>query len=96
MDNNFAEISELRSKVAAIITLLEKERAEKQTLKAEREELAKQNDMYAYKLSELEQQFKTLKTAKSITASAKDVQETKLRINKIVREIDKCIGMLNQ
>lgn len=93
--DDFAEISELRSKVAAIITHLEQARSEKKALLEEKEALKKQNDVYAYKLSELQQEFNTLKTAKSITASAKDVQDTKLKINQIVREIDKCIGMLN-
>lgn len=48
-------------------------------------------------LEELEQKYKVLKLAKSLdgekTESGKDL---KLKINEMVREIDKCIALLNK
>lgn len=43
---------------------------------------------------ELEEQNQTLKIAKSLTG-AEDKSEAKLKINELVREIDKCIALLN-
>ncbi|MEA2041398.1 MAG: hypothetical protein U9N85_02445 [Bacteroidota bacterium] len=94
--DNIKEISELKSKIAAVITQLEHYRGENKQLSEENTLLKKQNNVCKFELSELQQQFQTLKTAKSITASAKDVHDTKIRVNGIVREIDKCISMLNK
>lgn len=43
----------------------------------------------------LENKYNTLKVAKTIEFGKGDTRETKLRINKIVREIDECIALLN-
>ena len=40
--------------------------------------------------------FKTLKIAKTVSGTDNDVYETKLRVNRMVREIDKCIALLNK
>ncbi len=96
MDYNLAEISELKAKVAEIVTLLEKFKADNSALKIKLNSLIKEKELLAVNYTELEQKFNKLKTAKTISTSSKDVQEAKLRINKIVREIDKCIGMLNR
>jgi len=47
-------------------------------------------------LNELKQQNNTLKLAKAFTAESEESQDAKLQINKIVREIDKCIALLNR
>lgn len=79
--------------------LIEKYRAEKEDNKMLRdridqltEELNSSSALY----SNLEDDFENLKVAKTLEASTDDVKETKLRINQIVREIDKCIALLNR
>ncbi len=37
-----------------------------------------------------------LKTATTISLNGSDVKETKLRLSKLVREVDKCIALLNE
>ena len=37
-----------------------------------------------------------LKSAMAISLDGGDVRQTKQRLSKIVREVDKCIAMLNQ
>lgn len=54
-------------------------------------ELSKKND----RISELEEGLKVLKTAGSIQGNGADVAEAKGRISEMVREIDKCIALLN-
>ncbi|MBL4745469.1 MAG: hypothetical protein JKY08_03800 [Flavobacteriaceae bacterium] len=44
----------------------------------------------------LEDNFQTLKIAKTIQGSKQDRKETKLKINTLIREIDKCILQLNE
>ena len=43
----------------------------------------------------LEQHYTNLKTAATISLNGSDVKETKLRLSKLVREVDKCIALLN-
>jgi hypothetical protein len=45
---------------------------------------------------DLDHRYNTLKLAKSLTGDGKDSQDAKLKINRIVREIDKCIALLNR
>jgi predicted nucleic acid-binding Zn-ribbon protein len=45
---------------------------------------------------ELEVQYTNLKMARTIRLFDKDVKDTKQRLNSLVREVDKCIALLNQ
>ena len=45
---------------------------------------------------ELEVNYTNLKTATAISLNGSDVKETKLRLSKLVREVDKCIALLNE
>lgn len=47
-------------------------------------------------LKEIEEQYNLLKIAKTIEGSNKSTKETKLKINTLVREIDRCIAQLNE
>jgi chromosome segregation ATPase len=79
--------------------LVERYRAEKEESKMLRsritqltDQLNKASDSYAL----LEESFGKLKMAKTLEASSEDIRDTRLRINQIVREIDKCIALLNR
>ncbi len=56
------------------------------------QELAKEKDSKEV----LEVKYNTLRIAKTIEGSKEDKRETKLKINALVREIDSCIGLLNE
>ena len=43
-----------------------------------------------------EKRYTDLKTATTISLNGSDVKETKLRLSKLVREVDKCIALLNE
>lgn len=72
--------------------------------------LVKENDILYNKIALLEQQiakekdskevleakYNALRIAKTIEGSKQDKRETKLKINALIREIDSCIGMLNE
>lgn len=44
----------------------------------------------------LEKDYSNLKAAMAINLTGSDVRDTKLRLSKLVREIDKCIALLNE
>ena len=72
---------------------LKRENAElKQLLEDEKAELEKVNAEY----KALESNYTDLKTATAISLNGSDVKETKLRLSKLVREVDKCIALLNE
>ncbi|CAI8355696.1 MAG: Uncharacterised protein [Polaribacter sp. SA4-10] len=71
-------------------------------LKNENEILLQNATMYQQKLLEQQQliegqqkQYHLLKIAKTIEGSKENTRETKLKINTLIREIDKCIIQLN-
>ena len=72
---------------------LKRENAElKQLLEDEKSELEKARAEY----KALESSYTDLKTATTISLNGSDVKETKLRLSKLVREVDKCIALLNE
>ena len=72
---------------------LKRENAElKQLLEDEKSELEKARAEY----KALESSYTDLKTATPISLNGSDVKETKLRLSKLVREVDKCIALLNE
>ena len=44
----------------------------------------------------LKQKYDNLKMARTITAASVDVDDAKLKLSKMVREVDKCIGLLKK
>ncbi|MFZ6052513.1 hypothetical protein [Halocola ammonii] len=47
-------------------------------------------------IADLTEKNKVLKMAKSLSGSEDNTSETKYKINELVREIDKCIALLNK
>lgn len=47
-------------------------------------------------LDHQQKKFEVLKMAKTINGSKENTRETKLKINALIREIDKCIIQLNE
>ena len=72
---------------------LKRENAELKKL-LENEKL--KNEKVQAQYDELEVSYKNLKTATAISLNGSDVKETKLRLSKLVREVDKCIALLNE
>jgi len=47
-------------------------------------------------IEELNDKYKVLKMAKSLEGASNENKDVKLKINEMVREIDKCIALLNK
>ena len=72
-------------------------------LKLEKSELQKNNDDLNAKLLQQEEKIvalhdkiKLMNISKSVDTDKNDLKATRLKINEYVREIDKCIALLNK
>ena len=69
-------------------------RSENIRLNHEIQELKQVNNDQRQSIKQLEEKNKILRIAKTLVTKEGNV-EAKLKINELVREIDKCIGLLN-
>lgn len=72
-------------------------------LQLEKSDLQKNNDALNASLKEqekkiiaLQDKVKLMNISKSVDTTKEDVKATRLKINEYVREIDKCIALLNK
>ena len=85
----------LRSKIRKLMSLYAEEKKYKDILLKEKKELIKKiEELERYSLN-LEEKYDRLKIAKTI-ANDSEVHDAKIKVNRIVREIDKCIALLNR
>ncbi len=57
-------------------------------------EEAREQALEEYRI--LEKRYNDLKTAATISLDGSDVRQTKLRLSQLVRDVDKCIALLNE
>jgi predicted RNase H-like nuclease (RuvC/YqgF family) len=98
MDVKYDEIfSGLRQKIKSLISMYEDQKSKAGDLQKQNLELHKEVERLEKKLSELDRKFENLKIAKVLSSlPGEDIHDTKLQVNRIVREIDKCIALLNR
>ena len=86
----------LKDKVKKLLSLYNNLKAENSELKKQKEEHKIQLTNKEAELDFLKNKYNKLKLAKSLLASSGDSHDAKIKINSIVREIDKCIALLNR
>ena len=89
-------ISSFEGKLRHLMFLYEELRQENADLKhliSEKDEEIKQLQLSR---KELEEQYADLKTARTLSLYDKDIKDTKQRLTSLVREIDRCIALLNE
>jgi vacuolar-type H+-ATPase subunit D/Vma8 len=87
---------DVKGKVKLIIARNESLKQEKDHLKGKIGDLEQTISQLREENNLLEQKYKNLKLAKMLTASDDENKDAKSKIQKIVREIDKCIALLNK
>ena len=95
MENDAKMIASIEFKVKRLI---EKHNEIKENLRQYQNEIQKLkaiNDQHQKTINELKDKIKLLKIARS-TETKEGAVDAKLKINEMVREIDKCIGLLNR
>ena len=89
-------LNSLKERTKQIMVLCDGLKEEKKSLVTTNRELIQKVAQYENEIDNIKTKFKTLKIAKTVSGTDNDVHETKLRVNRIVREIDKCIALLNK
>jgi cell fate (sporulation/competence/biofilm development) regulator YmcA (YheA/YmcA/DUF963 family) len=87
--------AELKEKITRLISLYETAKSEKDTVIKEKAELHAIINEKNNKIKELEKRIEALQLVDAFKAGSIDQREAKQRIERIVREIEKCMAMLN-
>jgi chromosome segregation ATPase len=98
MDPRYEDtISSLRQRIKTLISLYEEQKTRAADCQQKNADLQVKVDQLENKLGDLEKKYDNLKIAKVLSSlPGEDVHETKIQVNRIVREIDKCIALLNR
>ncbi|MDR3705393.1 MAG: hypothetical protein P4L28_05760 [Paludibacteraceae bacterium] len=95
-DEHIQLLQSLHLKIEQLKALYEKEKAKNQVLVQELEK-EKKELMYAHKkMLELQTNYDNLLTAGLLSVNEDERKKAKYRLSKMVREIDKCLALLNQ
>jgi predicted nuclease with TOPRIM domain len=88
-------IEGIRQKIQSVKTRLQEQMEENDQLRKQFEDLQTELQQKKSLIDELEQKNQKLSLVKGIVAEG-DNQDARIQINRIVREIDKCIALLNR
>lgn len=92
-DNSF---DTLKIKVKKVVDLYEKEKEKNAILVREKQNLTESYRIAEQKLKDINSKYNKLKLAKIFIASSNDSHDAKLKVNRMMREIDRCIALLNR
>ena len=89
-------LREFKGKLDKLINLHLRMKRETQLLSEQQSQFKEQIRLLTLQNEELVKKHEELKFAKSLLSADEDPHEAKIKINRIVREIDKCIALLNK
>ena len=77
------------------MSLFDEQEQEIKTLKKQLSEKETEIERLENSRKDLEARYTNLKMARTISLYDKDIKDTKQRLSNLVREVDKCIALLN-
>ena len=86
----------LEGKINRIINVAEELKASNLQLRQQVSELSGALCVKNQEMEVLESKYQSLKLAKTLAASAENAKNAKFRVNRMIREIDRCIALLNR
>jgi hypothetical protein len=89
-------INQLQTNINHLKSLYEKEKLTCKDLNLANSELSKKLNQKNFEIESLEVKLSTLKLAKSMSGDNNDMHDAKIKVTNLVREIDKCIALLNR
>ena len=89
-------VSSLEEKIKQVIQVAEKLRANNEQLQQQVDELFGQLRVKNQEVEVLESKYQSLKLTKTLISSPEDIRNVKFQVNRMVREIDKCMALLNR
>ena len=84
----------VKEKITRLIAAYETEKMEREKLQAELEQTRTQNETYRKQIIELERQIDNLKLAEAFKGGGAGSQDAKKKIDSLMREIDRCIALM--
>ncbi len=96
MTENEIIVNSLEVKINKLISLQVQLKKDNQRLVSENEELQNAIKLKDNEFKDLHGKYENLKLAKHLISGGDDTHDAKLKVNRIVREIDKCIALLNK
>lgn len=96
MDNNENLLDSLKIKISLIIEKYEAEKNKSAQYLKRIEDLEVELHSKQESLNQLETKYETLRVAQTLIGGSEESKTAKLKVNSIVREIDKCISLLNR
>jgi phage shock protein A len=89
-------ISSLEEKIKQVIQVAETLKANNEQLQQQVDGLSGQFRVKNQEMEVLESKYQSLKLTKTLASSPEEVRNVKFQVNRMVREIDKCIALLNR
>jgi len=89
-------LARIRDRVVEVVRENVSLKTENLALAQELEELKKTIALQKNALAELKDENKLIKLAKEMSMSGSDVHDLKIKINELVKDIDRCIDLLNE
>ncbi len=89
-------ISNIEKKLEKFVSQYKSLNSEKLKLENEIAFLIQEVASKENRIVELEEKIKLINISKSVDVSNEEIKSTRLKINEYVREIDKCISLLNK
>ena len=89
-------VNKIEVKLGKLIAKYQQVKQEKLILQQEKEDFVASLKLKEIEILNLQEKVKLMNISKSVDASKQEVKETRLKINEYVREIDKCIALLNK
>ena len=97
MERGISAINEIREYVKGLKKSINRYRENEEKMASQLKKLDEEKTNLQNEINQLQEQVKLLKLAKQLEGdSVKDTKEVKLKINEMVREIDKCIALMNK
>ena len=87
-------LDNLKQRIRQLIALYEAEKTERIKLQIELEKYSRQNEAYRTQITELERQIDNLKLTQAFVADSSDNEQARKKIDKLMKEIDKCISLM--
>jgi hypothetical protein len=87
----------LKTRIQKIIDLYENQKKINIELENNNKEIKEKLILLENKFSDVEEKYENLKLARAIVSpDEEETHEARIKVNRIVREIDKCIALLNR
>jgi len=96
MSNVLEIVDSLQSKLENLLSKYELLQIENQQLLEKSQKLVQEAHIQQESISAIENKYESLKVANAMVGGKEDKHSTKLKINTLIREIDKCILQLSE